>query len=67
LWQQHFLQRRFPKVSWKYALLRLGEGEQLVQDASDKSANANLLKKFGVIRCFKEDTGGVERNWTVSR
>jgi hypothetical protein len=65
LWLQHLLQRHFPKVGWENTLLRCCESKQLVQNTGDESANANLLKKFCVIWCFKEDTGRVKRDWSA--
>jgi hypothetical protein len=67
LWLQHLLQRHFPKVGWEIALLCFGESKQLIEDAGDESANANLLKKLCMIWCFKENTGWVERDWTALR
>jgi hypothetical protein len=67
LWLQHSLQSRFPEVGGENALLCFGERKQLIQDTGNKSANADLLDKLGVVWLFKKNTGRVERDWTTVR
>jgi hypothetical protein len=61
----HLLKSCFPEVGGKCAFLCFGKREQLIQHASDQSADADLLDQFGMVWCFKQYTGRVEGNRTA--